>query len=49
VSRKLYKPRSADGRGRTLTTDDVVSIIAVSACIAALAACVVAHYLAASV
>ena len=37
------------GGGRTLTTDDVITIMAVGACIVALMVCVVAHYLAASV
>ena len=32
-----------------ITTDDVISIIAVVACLAAVAACVLAHYLASSV
>jgi hypothetical protein len=32
-----------------MTTDGVISIIAVGACLIALAACVVAHYLSASV
>jgi hypothetical protein len=31
-----------------VTTDGVISIIAISACLAALVACAVAHYLAAS-
>ena len=28
-----------------MTTDDVISIIAVAACVVALAACILAHYL----
>jgi hypothetical protein len=32
-----------------MTTDGIISIIAVSACLVVLAACVVAHYLSASV
>src|SRR5215207_5956269 len=46
---KLWKSRTADWRGRTLTTDDVMSIIAVGACLVAFVACAVAHHLAASV
>jgi len=46
---KLWKSRTADWRGRTLTTDDVISIIAVGACLVAFVACAVAHHLAASV
>jgi hypothetical protein len=45
----LRKPQTADRRGRTLTTDDVISIIAVGACLVAFIACAVAHYLAVSV
>ena len=30
-----------------MTTEDVISMIAVAACLAALAACILAHYLAA--
>jgi hypothetical protein len=41
--------RTAYRRWRTLTTDDVISKMAVGACLVAFAACAVAHYLAACV
>jgi hypothetical protein len=43
------KFRTADWRRQTLTTDDVISIVAVGACLLAFVACAVAHHLAASV
>jgi hypothetical protein len=49
VSREFRKPQSLDRIRRTLTTDDLISTMAVGACLVPFFAYAVAHYLAASV